>query len=356
MAYVRTHLGAPGKDGKRRVYRYLTWRGRDGKRKTSKLGPVSAAVAKRAAERKTEEVGDRPPPREAVAPLKALRQFLKAWEEQRARSKSTVRFYRYLLTPLVRFMAARGPMRSWTLRGYEAYVATKEGYGARSVQMLTNAARLFSKWARRHGYACADFARDFEGPRVERPRREAYTAEEAARLLAGARGHVLERSIALALLAGQSWGDLYAFDRDRSKIAAALRSGWITGPRSKIRQKDQLVPVGKMLREVLTRTQEDERTLPREDSSYRPWKRLCERTKVGEEKGKPVYLSPSGGFKRLRHTFSTLLDAAGVDHTTRSVLMGHAPRTMTDRYTHTDQERLREGIEALERALTEKTT
>lgn len=50
----------------------------------------------------------------------------------------------------------------------------------------------------------------------------------------------------------------------------------------------------------------------------------------------------------LRHTFGTLLGAAGVDPVTLKELMGHANLSTTQRYLHSDDERKRAAIGALE--------
>ena len=49
----------------------------------------------------------------------------------------------------------------------------------------------------------------------------------------------------------------------------------------------------------------------------------------------------------LRHTFGSLLGAAGVDATTLMKLMGHANLETTQRYLHTDAERKRAAVERL---------
>lgn len=49
----------------------------------------------------------------------------------------------------------------------------------------------------------------------------------------------------------------------------------------------------------------------------------------------------------LRHTFGTLLGAAGVDGTTLMKLMGHAKLETTQRYLHTDEKRKRAAVELL---------
>lgn len=49
----------------------------------------------------------------------------------------------------------------------------------------------------------------------------------------------------------------------------------------------------------------------------------------------------------LRHSFGSLLGAAGCDPTTLQKLMGHADLTTTTRYLHTDEERKRAAVELL---------
>jgi site-specific recombinase XerD len=52
----------------------------------------------------------------------------------------------------------------------------------------------------------------------------------------------------------------------------------------------------------------------------------------------------------LRHTFGSLLGAAGADPETLRELMGHADLATTQRYLHTDQDRKRAAVELLARA------
>lgn len=49
----------------------------------------------------------------------------------------------------------------------------------------------------------------------------------------------------------------------------------------------------------------------------------------------------------LRHTFGSLLGAAGIDPTTLMRLMGHANLKTTQRYLHTDERRMREAVDRL---------
>jgi integrase len=52
-------------------------------------------------------------------------------------------------------------------------------------------------------------------------------------------------------------------------------------------------------------------------------------------------------FHDLRHTFATRLARKGVDIETIRDLLGHHSITITQRYTHSDDERKREAVELL---------
>lgn len=56
----------------------------------------------------------------------------------------------------------------------------------------------------------------------------------------------------------------------------------------------------------------------------------------------------------LRHTFGTLLGAAGVDPATLMKLMGHANLATTQRYLHTDSDRKRAAVELLSQGAAKK--
>jgi integrase len=64
---------------------------------------------------------------------------------------------------------------------------------------------------------------------------------------------------------------------------------------------------------------------------------------IGEKLGLPGPL----GWHTLRHTFATWLEDCGVREFDRQCLLGHAPRTQTQHYTHEDLDRLRAAVEAV---------
>lgn len=292
------------------------------------LGVVPESVARAAAKAQSARDGTRARP-EAIAPLAALGRFLREWREVRQRSSETVDDYDTTLRPLLAFCASRGPMRAWGLEDFTAYVRSRPDLGPRSIEKRAVFARTFARWARRSGYALGTFADGFVGPRVVRGARAAYSAPEARALLEASLGTRLELAVHLALYAGLSHGDIVRFD------PSAVREGWYARPRSKT-GVPVLVPVAGALAASIARS-----PTPDLPSDGKPWGALCDRAGV----------EPRGGLKRLRHTFATLLDAAGVDSATRRDLMGHTPRSMTDLYTHSDRRRLLGAIRSIERAL-----
>lgn len=323
MAWARSRKCREG------VVWYVSRRAAGGKVETVRLGVVDKSVARAAAKAQSERDGTRARP-EAIAPLAALGKFCAHWAEVRRRSPETVEFYRERLAPLFRALAARGPMRSWREAWFEEYVREHADWKPRTVQALAVAARTFTKWARRKGYACAEFARDYESPRVVRGGKAAYSVDEARALLRASAGTSLEVPVALAFWAGLSWGDVAKLTR------ADVARGWITRPRSKTGVPN-LVPIARPLARVL-KDAELPCALPKGSD---PWRRLCERAGVPS----------AGGLKRLRRTYYTLLTIAQVDQPTRTDLMGHTPRNVTEGYGASDMERLRRGIEALERVV-----
>lgn len=67
--------------------------------------------------------------------------------------------------------------------------------------------------------------------------------------------------------------------------------------------------------------------------------------------GKKLALGFSLGWHVFRHTAATLAEQAGMPLSDRQALMGHASGEMTLRYTHSDTERLRAGIERMEQLI-----
>lgn len=320
MASLLTRTDAHG-----RTLYYLRFRDKAGEH-TRALGIVTFEEAKRAVKAKTAETA-RPAPLPAE---KILDRFLKDWREVRRRAEVTVRYYDDRLRPLLRYLTSRGRMERWEARWFDDYVATKPAWSPESVHKLAVAMRTFSKWGRRAGVPIPDLARDFVGPRRVRTPKEAFSIAEVRRLLDTARGHRMEPHVLLAFWAGLSWGDIL-------KVRAEdVRGGFLTRARSKT-GAPMPIPLAAPLRALVKGR--DGELAEKIGSVRRGWVTLCKRAGVPD----------TGGFKRLRHTYATCLDRLGLDAATRRDLMGHAPASMTDRYTHSDRARLRAGIVALER-------
>jgi integrase len=300
--------------------------------RTLSLGPVPEAVAQAEAERVTCEIERRRPSPAKVPATRALDRFLGYWRDVLRRSPKTVRFYDQLLRPCFLYLSARGPMSRWRAAWLEDYIRERREWSAVRVRALVVALRTFGKYARRNRVAFAQIAEDFAYPTVERTERAAYSREDVRAILSTAKetGHYLYPAIALAFWAGLDLGDV------RRVTRRAIEKGAVEQRRGKTGRR-VLVPLSRPLREALRGLGPgslDEpalmcpranpcqpyprcRHLPVSDSStYKAWSRLCRRAGV----------DPTGGFKRLRHTFRTLLGAARVDTATaRDLMRGRAP-------------------------------
>ncbi len=339
MAWIREHRA---KDGT--ALFYVEWRGADRKIHSRPLGPVPRASAQAEADIVTRAVEGRAPKPEALSAILALSRFLAYRRNVKRLKEETLAYYRKLLDPCFRALSERGPMKSWREPWLAVYVAARPRWSPRTVGMLITSCRTFTKWARRSGIACPEFARDIEGPRAAKVERKAYTAAEAGRVLAASRGRSLELAAHLALLAGLSLGDI----RGLTRAEVDLKGGWIVRRRSKT-GRPMRIPVVPTLAALLkprcTDLEPADLVCPlgKSDSSiYKGWGRLCAAADV----------EAKGGLKRLRHTWLTLQGAANVDRATRRDLMGHAPGSSeSDVYDHSDAARLRAGAAAVERAI-----
>jgi len=85
-------------------------------------------------------------------------------------------------------------------------------------------------------------------------------------------------------------------------------------------------------------------------------------TPISEHNVQRRYLLPIGealglasfGWHILRHTFSSWCEDAGMLESDRQYVMGHAPATMTARYTHEDRRRMAAGLERVAAKLEER--
>lgn len=307
------------------------------------LGEVSEAVALAQLDMLC---GDDPPARpEETSARVALARFLSHWRTVRRRKKDTLAYYRKRLGCVFAFLSQRAPMRRWQRKHLEAFVRAHPEWSPRTVQMHVVACGTFVKWARRARLSVPDFVDGMDVPRVVRKEKEAFAAGEVVRVLAAARRRT-RLPVALAFWAGMSVGDVRALGWPNVHLDP--EPGFLVGRRSKTNAPFR-VPLAKPLRALLLAVPPRRRRgplcpgFPADDATAtKALRRLYGAAEVPTE----------GGYKRLRHTFSTLMQEAGVDYATVEDLMGHKSGPSTTRvYTHSDDRRRKDAIRRLERLM-----
>lgn len=339
MAWIRWHDGQAG-------LRYANVQWRDPKTqaiRTRALGPISAESADEE-RRRVERVEEKREPRgRRTEAHSALDGFL-ASRGGPGRSKATVAYYRDLLRPLVAALGSR-PIRVWRRSDLEAYVATKASWSPRRVEMLLVACRTWIRWCREsRGLDVPNFVGALRAPKRPHVERPALTGKHLAALLRAAEGGPLHLPIALATYAGLPLGDVRALDwKD-----VDLRAGWITRARAKTGERIR-VPIVAALATILSGRRATHgpvcRGLPKSPSAVSALvRRLFAAAGVPREKGQGLHL--------LRHSFATLASANGADVETVRSLLGHAKGSaITLRYLHTDDARLKDAAQKVERAV-----
>lgn len=347
MAWLERRTDSTG-----RIRFYAVWRDTKTRARRSRpLGPVPEDAARAAVEKvAADEEGREPKPsslshRQALGKFKDHLRFLR-------RAPRTIEFYGDILGPLFDDLAEKAEMRRWRRGHLHDALAARPEWSPRTVQMAVSACRRFVRWARKARVTCPDFVEDLKGPAVAVREVTAYTPTEAARIIAAARGTVVETAVALALLAGLSFADLRAlrwedvtFERDRRGVAT---TAWIRRKRTKTSQPIEVALSGPIVAQLDERAEKtglvcDE--LPADDSgARRSLRAVLRRAGVA-----------NGGWHRLRHSFGSLLASSGADLATIRRMMGHAPgSTMTLRYMHSDSARIGKAAVAVERLLAAK--
>lgn len=200
--------------------------------------------------------------------------------------------------------------------------------------------RIFFRWAVRQEWMPADPSRAIRIRVPESQRGQAFTVDETRALFRFcAQGRrTIYVAAAIALYTGfrrenvrrLRWSQV-DFDRRRIVIPAAQWKG----------RREQIRPIhpalDALLREQARRTTTFDHVLGRLYSTRLTTMlhRACEDSGV-----------PSLRFHDLRHTYASWL-AERVPYAVLQALLGHAPHTVTDRYTHPSWQRLVEGIETL---------
>lgn len=194
-------------------------------------------------------------------------------------------------------------------------------------------------WAIPRGLADHNPTRDLRLPKGEESEIRIATKEQAAALVAAARPE-LRPAVALAFWAGLRLGEILALDWDQIDLLnRKLRvvRGWDHGTRefitTKTKHGKRTVPIIGPLEQVLAAAWDGQGglVLP---SPIRPG---CPRDGAGmgrslakDWKGMEVF-----GFHPARHTFASMLIAAGVNAKAIQTVMGHGSIQITfDRYGH----------------------
>jgi len=318
---------------------WLEWR--VGKKVRSRpLGPVSEEEADQALAglRLELRAGRRAPGGRVLTPSAALVRFLNALEAV-GRKPRTIDFYREKLGALFAEWD-QIPMAKWDRLLLEDYLSSRRKWAPRTKQMVVLAAKRFIGWADEAGVTCPDFVGKLKGPTVRVRELDPLTKKQTERLLQASRDYGrprgrMEVPVHLALLAGLSLADI----RGLTWPEVDLKAGAIVSARAKTGRRIE-VPLHPTLERALRRHRGLRgavcRGLPKTDSALlKMLHNVCRRAKV-----------PAGGWTRLRHTFATRLDEAGVDHATMQRLMAHRPGSpVTMRYVHSDRERMRDAVE-----------
>lgn len=330
-----------GKDG--RTYWYVQGMGPDG-RYSRAVGPVSEGEAEAhriAAERDIERRAARPA---SVSAADALARFLQSREVAR-RSEATRGYYEQKLRPVFLALGSR-PVKSWRAADLEGFLASKAAeWTGNNVRKVVGACRCFIRWARDRGLDVPDFCRGVSVPDPEPYEARAYEPEDVRRILDAAASTPLHLPIALAAYAGLTRADLLALTWEQVDLNAGLlrRRRHKTGV-------GRPIPIIGPLRAVLEACRATHgpvcRDLPTDTRSLdRALHRVLRR--AGVEKGEESV----GGWHRFRHTYATLLGAAGVDLATVGAMLQHRPGSpVTARYLHTSEDRMKAAGAAVEAA------
>jgi integrase len=162
---------------------------------------------------------------------------------------ATLDFYERRLR---QFVVAQGqkPMGEWTARDLEAFLRSNTGWADSTRNATVRACRMFSKWAVKRGYRCADFASTVETTREESVERRPRTKEEFDAVMAQAEkeSHPFLLPLGFARWAGMSYGDFSRVTKDEIDLEAGL----IRRKRHKTK-RGKPIPIASPLRALLDR-------------------------------------------------------------------------------------------------------
>ena len=222
----------------------------------------------------------------------------------------------------------------------------------RSLARHLSTLRAFFRWACREGHLARNPAKGLPAPRVPRLLPRAMTIADTDTLLeAPEEGSFPERDRALfELLYASGLRVSEAAGLDLEDVDFSARLARVTGKGS----KERIVPFGEDAQEALR--------------AYLPARAARRRRHGSPGEGEPLFVNARGGRlttrsmarllktrlraaglptaispHALRHTFATHLLSAGADLRAIQELLGHASLSTTQKYTHLDAARLRDG-------------
>ena len=197
-------------------------------------------------------------------------------------------------------------------------------------------------------------------PRSGEPVRERYalTPEQARGVLEhelwGRAPEVYRLAVHIGLLSGMNAAELVGLKRehvtpDCIQVRGQYYRGTWGGTKTANRRRD--IPVTPDIQKVLDK-------LPAVGQVFAS----RAGTPISEHNVQRRYLKPIGEalglpsfrWHILRHTFSSWCEDVGILESDRQYLMGHAPATMTARYTHEDRRRMVAGLERVAAKLEER--
>lgn len=302
-------------------------------------------------------------------------QFLQQWLDESVAVRASANTHRrYIQEVKNHFVPLIGHIRLAKLQPEDVQrmlnTRLRDGLAPQSVTGLRSTIRAALHQAERWHLVSHNAAKEVDTPAIPTYDARVLTPEQAGRLLDAARGDRLETLFILAVhlgmrqgeLTGLSWADV---DWDGAQLH--------------IRKAVQTTGHGVMLGE--TKTKASKRTLPLTPNLVTALR--AHRSRQREEQlqhgrrnpidlifpsinGNPIDGStvrtgfkvlldraglPDMRFHDLRHSCATFLGAQGVSSRVMMAILGHAGRSMTDRYTHVQDEGKTGAVTAVDRLI-----
>jgi integrase len=213
-----------------------------------------------------------------------------------------------------------------------------EGYATRTVRGILDVLRMILKQAVNDGILTRNVAELVTPPKLEQAEPIHFTVEQARRFLEVAKDDELGSLYRVALGTGLRRGELLGLEwRD-----VDFASGTVRVRRSKTAAGVRAIPLSGLAASGLHHA--DRKPGPiwpyRPEYVTRHFQELCERAGV-----------PYIKFHGLRHSAASLMLDEGIDPLTIQAILGHSRVSMTSHYARAGDERRREAVERLGRAI-----